>query len=150
MNPETEPEKWQESANYRQLLSAMSKVRWNVAHNRHRRPDGTQDIKLLMERLAKFVAEDNDVDYVIQLNAVSQFVRMPIHELRYLAEVGKWIETDRTTQELTDEEYDEYWGKTEAPSSSDRYSMMADFPSDSTLYEVSSLNELFYGSSYRR
>jgi hypothetical protein len=106
MNHEIGSKKWNESANYRLLLSAMSKVRWLVSHGRHKRPDGAQDVKLLMERLGKYANEEHGVDYVTQLESVSEFVGLSVQELRYLADVGEWIEIDRRTSEMDDTEYD--------------------------------------------
>ena len=93
MEYEVESKKWDESANYRLLIAAMSKVRWLVSHGRHKRPDGAQDVKMLMERLGKYANEEFGVDYVTQLDSVSEFVGLSIQELRYLADVGEWIET---------------------------------------------------------
>ena len=97
MNYEVGNKKWNESVNYRLLISAMSKVRWLVSHGRHKRPDGAQDVKLLMERLGKFANEEFGVDYVTQLDSVSEFVGLSVQELRYLADVGEWIEIERKT-----------------------------------------------------
>ena len=125
MEYEVESKKWDESVNYRLLIAAMSKVRWLVSHGRHKRPDGAQDVKMLMERLGKYANEDFGVDYVTQLDSVSEFVGLSIQELRYLADVGEWIEIDRKTTEMDDTEYDKFWEKdSNSPSMSVLHSSM--------------------------
>ena len=150
MNPQLEPEKWHESPNYLKLLSSMSMVRWLVAKNRHRRPESVLEIKTLMERLGKFVIGEVDVDYATQLQAVSAFVRLTIQELRYFADIAEWIEIDRQTIELNDDEYDQYFGSTKAPSMFFFHSPMGGPPTDKALQEICELNGLFYGPSDER
>jgi len=145
MNHEIGSKKWNESANYRLLLSAMSKVRWLVSHGRHKRPDGAQDVKLLMERLGKYANEEHGVDYVTQLESVSEFVGLSVQELRYLADVGEWIEIDRRTSEMDDTEYDQFWEvESNTPSMKVLHSSMPKPLSDGDLDEVRSLNQMFY------
>lgn len=145
MEYEVESKKWDESANYRLLIAAMSKVRWLVSHGRHKRPDGAQDVKMLMERLGKYANEDFGVDYVTQLDSVSEFVGLSIQELRYLADVGEWIEIDRKTTEMDDTEYDKFWEKdSNSPSMKVLHSSMPKPLSDGDYEEVLSLNQLFY------
>lgn len=145
MNYEIGSKQWHESANYRLLLSSMSKVRWLVAHGRHKRPDGAQDVKLLMERLGKYANEEYGVDYVTQLDSVSEFVGLSIQELRYLADVGEWIEIDRRTSEMDDTEYDQFWEvESNTPSMKVLHSSMPKPLSDGDLDEVRSLNQMFY------
>lgn len=145
MNYEIGSKKWNESANYRLLLSAMSKVRWLVSHGRHKRPDGAQDVKLLMERLGKYANEEYGVDYVTQLESVSEFVGLSVQELRYLADVGEWIEIDRRTSEMDDTEYDQFWEvESNTPSMKVLHSSMPKPLSDGDLDEVRSLNQMFY------
>ncbi len=145
MNNEIGSKRWNESANYRLLISAMSKVRWLVSHGRHKRPDGTQDVKLLMERLGKYANEEHGVDYVTQLESVSEFVGLSVQELRYLADVGEWIEIDRRTNEMDDTEYDQFWEvESNTPSMKVLHSSMPKPLSDGELEEVRSLNQLFY------
>lgn len=150
MNPQLEPEKWHESPNYLKLLSAMSMVRWLVAKNCHRRPEGVLKIKVLMERLGKFVTGEADVEYATQLQAVSAFVRLTIQELRYFADIAEWIEIDRQTIELTEDEYDQYFDTTKAPSMFFFHSPMGGPPTDKALQEICELNGLFYGPSDER
>jgi hypothetical protein len=145
MNNEIGSKRWNESANYRLLISAMSKVRWLVSHGRHKRPDGAQDVKLLMERLGKYANEEHGVDYVTQLESVSEFVGLSVQELRYLADVGEWIEIDRRTNEMDDTEYDQFWEvESNTPSMKVLHSSMPKPLSDGELEEVRSLNQLFY------
>jgi hypothetical protein len=145
MNYEIGNKKWNESANYRLLISAMSKVRWLVSHGRHKRPDGAQDVKLLMERLGKYANEEFGVDYVTQLYSVSEFVGLSVQELRYLADVGEWIEIDRKTTEMDDTEYEQFWEvDSNSPSMKVLYSSMPKPLSDDAFEEVRSLNQLFY------
>lgn len=145
MEYEVESKKWDESANYRLLIAAMSKVRWLVSHGRHKRPDGAQDVKMLMERLGKYVNGELGVDYVTQLDSVSEFVGLSIQELRYLADVGEWIEIDRKTTEMDDTEYDKFWGvDSNFPSMKVLHSSMPKPLSEGDYEEVLSLNKLFY------
>ena len=145
MNYEVGNKKWNESVNYRLLISAMSKVRWLVSHGRHKRPDGAQDVKVLMERLGNFANEEFGVDYVTQLDSVSEFVGLSVQELRYLADVGEWIEIERKTNEMDDTEYEQFWNMdSNAPSMNVLHSSMPKPLSADDYEEVLSLNQLFY------
>lgn len=139
-------ERWRRSPAYRMLLSSMAKVRWLTHHNRIHRPDGAHDVKLLMERLSNFVSEDTDLDYAIQLEAMSDFVRLPVHELRYLADVGEWIEVDRNTFDLDDDDYEKFWKNDDnIPSMRVLRTSMISPLSDEDMKEVAELNHLYYG-----
>lgn len=145
MNHQMGSARWHESANYRKLLSAMSKVRWLVSRGRHNRPDGALDVKSLMERLGDYVNEYPDEDYVPLLASVSKFVGMSAQELRYLADVGEWIEADRRSNDMDDAEYEQFWeGEGNAPNLTGR-SLVPPLLSEEDMEEVRLLNQLFYG-----
>jgi hypothetical protein len=98
-----------------------------------------------MERLGKFANEEFGVDYVTQLDSVSEFVGLSVQELRYLADVGEWIEIERKTNEMDDTEYEQFWNTdSNAPSMNVLHSSMPKPLSASDYEEVLSLNQLFY------
>ena len=109
MNYDIGNQKWNESLSYRLFVSSMAHVRWLVYRRRHHSPKGALDVKLLLDRLRQLSQDDIEVDYVTELVPVSDFVGMSVQELRYLADVGEWIDLDRRTREMEDAEYEEFW-----------------------------------------
>jgi len=109
MNYEIGNQKWKEFASYRLFLSSMSRVRWLVYRRRHQSPEGALDVKLLMDRLRRFCQDDTEVEYVTELISVSEFVGLSVQDLRYLADVGEWVDLDRQTREMDDAEYEKFW-----------------------------------------
>ena len=66
-------------------------------------------MKLLMDRLRRFCQDDTEVEYVTELISVSEFVGLSVQDLRYLADVGEWVDLDRQTREMDDAEYEKFW-----------------------------------------
>lgn len=133
---------------YKFLLGAMAKARWLVENGRHHRPDGAHDIYTLMSRLRDYCLCDPNVDFDTQLNAISQFVNLSPTKLLYLADVGEWLELDRSTVDFSDDEYDEFWtNEDNLPSMSVYYHFMPQSPLAQDKDEIESLNALYYGSA---
>jgi len=133
---------------YRMLLGAMAKVRWLVEHNRHHRPESTHDFYTLISRLRDYCQSDALVDFDAQLNTVSEFVELSPSKILYLADVGEWLLLDRSTSEMEDDEYDEFWTHDENyPSMNVFHHFMPQTYSEQDKVEIDSLNALYYGSA---
>jgi hypothetical protein len=109
MNYDIGNQKWNESLSYRLFVSSMAHVRWLVYRRRHHSPKGALDVKLLMDRLRRFCQADTEVEYVTEHISVSEFVGLSVQDLRYLADVGEWVDLDRQTREMDDAEYEKFW-----------------------------------------
>ena len=135
------------SKEYRFLIGAMAKVRWVVENGRQHRPDGAHDVYTLMARLRDYCLSDPNIDYETQLTTVSHFVNLSNEQLLYLADVGEWLELDRSTEDLSEEEYDEFWSVPDnLPSMNVYYHFMPQSPHKKDKKEIDSLNALYYGS----
>jgi hypothetical protein len=145
MNYDIGNQKWNESLSYRLFVSSMAHVRWLVYRRRHHSPKGALDVKLLLDRLRQLSQDDIEVDYVTELVPVSDFVGMSVQELRYLADVGEWIDLDRRSREMEDAEYEEFWQVNQNSLRKEAYSICAgETLTESDLDEVLLLNQLFY------
>ena len=145
MNYDIGNQKWNESLSYRLFVSSMAHVRWLVYRSRHHSPEGALDVKLLLDRLRQLSQDDIEVDYVTELVPVSEFVGMSVQELRYLADVGEWIDLDRRTREMEDAEYEEFWQVNQNSLRKEAYSTCAgETLTERDLDEVLLLNQLFY------
>lgn len=145
MNDEIDNQKWNDLLSYRLFISSMSRVRWLVYRRRHHSPEGAIDVKLLLDRLRKLSQDDIEVDYVTEIVSVAEFVGMPVQELRYLADVGGWIDLDRQTREMEDAEYEEFWqGKRNAYRKNAHSTCAGVTLTEGDLNEILSLNQLFY------
>ena len=145
MNYDMGNQKWNESLSYRLFVSSMAHVRWLVYRRRHHSPKGALDVKLLLDRLRQLSQDDIEVDYVTELVTVSDFVGMSVQELRYLADVGEWIDLDRRTREMEDAEYEEFWQVNQNSLRKEAYLTCAgETLTERDLDEVLLLNQLFY------
>lgn len=132
---------------YRSMISAMAKVRWNVEAGRHRRPDGAVDVRSLMKRFHEYTLADERVDYHKQIQVISDFVGLSVEELHYFSDVGEWIEVERTTCEMGDDEYEKHWENEYAHPSMDNLNRMKWLSmSPDAREEIALLNEMYYGS----
>jgi len=133
---------------YRFLLGAMAKTRWLVENNRHHRPDGAHDFYTLIARLRDYCQSDPFVDFDTQLNAISQFVKLSPTKILYLADAGEWLSLDRSTSEMEDDEYEEFWtDDNNYPRMNVYHHFMPQSYSEQDKYEIEFLNALYYGSA---
>lgn len=133
---------------YRKMVGAMAKVRWCVENDRHRRPDGAVDVRILMDRFREYAMADDSVDFAKQLNAISEFVGLSVDELNYFADVGEWISIERESSEIEDDqEYEKYWSNEYSlPSMNNFYRTRWLTTSPEEREEILALNALYYNT----
>ena len=132
---------------YRSMISAMAKVRWTVEANHHRPPDGALDVLTLMRRFREYALADERVEFHKQLKVISDFVGLSSEELFYFADVGEWIEAERKTADMEDEEYEVFWKDEYAhPSLDNLHRMKWLSKSPDARDEITELNALYYGT----
>ena len=125
----------------------MIKVRWAVENGRQFRPDGAHDVYKLMARLRDFCASEPNIDFEAQLATVTRFVNLSEEQLLYLADVGEWLELDRSTEDLSEEEYDAFWSNPDnLPLMWVYHHFMPQSPSEKDKDEIDFLNNLFHST----
>ncbi len=131
------------------MVVAMAKVRWLVENGRHTRPDGAVDVRILMDRFREYMAVCTALSYEEQLGYIASFVKLPVEELFYLADVGEWLEVERKSSEIeNDDDYEDYWDiPNNHPSMNYLYRVSRLSRSPEEEDEISYLNDLYYNQA---